>query len=359
MPGHRAGGYRRSPGLVVYWDDARLVCFDCISGRRFAVDPEVIEFLHHLGGPSTSGVETDGGSTVDRGAVRSLARLGLVMRNGAGAAWPWGPWMPEAAFFHFGTRARTYPVDPREQDVALRAKAARTPPPPPTKTVAGRRTPLPVALSLGELSDTLTRRRTWRNFSHRPVGLVSLSTLLRLTWGVQRWGTVRGQGRVVLKTSPSGGARHPIEAYVLAVNVAGLPRGAYHYDAATHELVDLRRRVTPQRVQRFLANQDYYRGSAAVVVMTAVIERSMWKYPQSRAYRTILADAGHLGQTFCLTATALGLAPFETMAFHEIELERCLRVDGVTECAMYVVGVGLPAPQHASRPGRISARPRA
>jgi SagB-type dehydrogenase family enzyme len=333
----------------MYWDDTRLVCFDCISGRRFAVDPEIVRFLHRL--------DEDPPSGVDRAAtLRSLGRLGLVVRTREPRPWPWTVWMPEAAFFHFGTRAETYAADPREQDVALRVKAARNPPPAPTKTVAGRRMSLPPASSIGDVSHVLLRRRTWRNFSKRPVPLVALATVLKLTWGVQRWGIVDGQGRVALKTSPSGGARHPIEAYVLAANVEGLAPRAYHYDAATHELVDLRRSVSPTRIQRLLGNQDYYRGAAAVVVMAAVVARSMWKYPRSRAYRAILADAGHLGQTFCLAATALNLAPFETMAFREADVERWLRIDGVNECAMYVVGMGSPAPGHASRPGRISER---
>jgi SagB-type dehydrogenase family enzyme len=342
--------YRRSPGLVFYWDESRLVCFDCISGRRYAVAPEVLDFLHHLGDGTVNG-----GLDVN-GTLRSLSRLGLVERVGAGRAWPWQAWMPEAAFFHFGTRGGTYPADPREQDVELRSKAARTPPPPPTKTTAGSRTRLASPQHIGELADVLKARRTWRNFSDAPVPAASLATLLQLTWGVQRWGTVAGQGRVALKTSPSGGARHPIEAYVLAANVKGLRPRAYHYDAATHELVDLRRGVSAPLIERLLANQDYYRGAAAVIVMTAVIARSMWKYPRSRAYRTMLADAGHLGQTFCLSATALGLAPFCTMAFREAEVERLLRIDGVTECAMYIVGVGARAPTHAARPGKISAR---
>jgi SagB-type dehydrogenase family enzyme len=264
--------------------------------------------------------------------------------------------MPEAAFFHFGTRSQGYPADPREQDVALRAKAAHTPAPAPTKTVKGRRTRLPAPAAVGELSQVLLSRRTWRNFSRDAVALHQLATLLQLTWGVQRRGVVEGQGHVVLKTSPSGGARHPIEAYVLTANVAGLRAGAYHYDAATHELVDLRRSVSPAVIERVLGHQDYYRGAAAVVVMAAIVARSMWKYPRSRAYRTVLADAGHLGQTFCLTATALGLAPFCTMAFDESAVERLLRIDGVAECAMYVVGVGARAPEHAARPGRIHAR---
>jgi len=43
-----------------------------------------------------------------------------------------------------------------------------------------------------------------------------LGTLLGLTWGVQRWLKAPGIGRYPLKTSPSSGAPHPIEAYVLA-----------------------------------------------------------------------------------------------------------------------------------------------
>jgi len=211
-------------------------------------------------------------------------------------------------------------------------------------------------MEIGEFSQVLRARRTWRNFARTPVPLAPFATLLQLTWGVQHVAMVKGQGTVVLKTSPSGGARHPIEAYVLAPRIDGLRPRAYHYDPVRHVLVDLDRDVSPALVERLLGHQDYYRGAAAIVVMTAVIARSMWKYPRSRAYRTVLADAGHLGQTFCLTATALGLAPFCTMAFQDAAVERLLRIDGVCECAMYVVGVGARAPGHAARPGRISPK---
>jgi SagB-type dehydrogenase family enzyme len=304
----------------------------------------------------TTSLARSGNALDVAGSVRSLAKMGLIERADTARDWPWAPWMPEAAFFHFGTRTGRFYDDPREHDAELRARSARTPSPPPTKTVDGPRLALPAPQSLGAWSDTLKARRTWRNFSSAPVALAPLATLLQLTWGVQRRGTVEGQGAVVLKTSPSGGARHPIEAYVLASNVEGLPARAFHYDAASHELVDLRRTVSPEAIERLLGNQDYYRDAAVVVVMTAVIARSTWKYPRSRAYRVVLADAGHLGQTFCLTATALGLAPFCTMAFRESETEALIGVDGVSECAMYIVGVGSRAPEHAARPGRIHAR---
>ncbi len=63
----------------------------------------------------------------------------------------------------------------------------------------------------------------------------------------------------------------------------------------------------------------------------------------ARSYRTVLLDAGHLCQTFCLTATWLGLAPFCTMALADSLIERDIDVDGITESVLYAAGVGWPA----------------
>jgi nitroreductase len=75
-----------------------------------------------------------------------------------------------------------------------------------------------------------------------------------------------------------------------------------------------------------------------------VFERTEWKYPFPRAYRTILLEAGHFAQTFCLLATSLGLAPFCTAALADSVIERDLRVDGVSESVIYACGVGTRPP---------------
>jgi hypothetical protein len=54
----------------------------------------------------------------------------------------------------------------------------------------------------------------------------------------------------------------------------------------------------------------------------------------------VLAEAGHLAQTFCLVATWLGLAPFCTMALADTRIERDLGIDGVSESVLYAAGVG-------------------
>jgi SagB-type dehydrogenase family enzyme len=251
----------------------------------------------------------------------------------------WRAWMPEAAFFHFATKDQRYGSQ-QQLDDYLVAKAATDPPPPPTKAYSRTpRTALPPAASLAPLSDVLHQRRTWRRFGSAQLELEQIATLLGLTWGVQTWAQTRA-GPCALKTSPSGGARHAIEAYLLARHVKGVARGCYYYDPDAHELALVKRGLTASRLETYVARQSCYRDVAAVVVMTAVFARSQWRYGFPRAYRVVLLDAGHLCQTFCLVATALGLAPFCTAALSDSTIEGDLGLDGVTESALYACGVG-------------------
>ena len=93
----------------------------------------------------------------------------------------------------------------------------------------------------------------------------------------------------------------------------------------------------------FCADQPYFAGAAALFIMTAVFARTMWKYGTARAYRIVLLETGHLCQTFCLTATRMGLAPFSTAALKDSLIEKALGIDGISESVLYVAGVGLVA----------------
>jgi SagB-type dehydrogenase family enzyme len=346
--------FRRSPGLVLCWDRAGLVAVSAAGARR-RLAREIVDALELL--DDWQSVEEFHSRHKDWGSKRDIARLfnallqrGLVEGEHSTSGL-WRDWS-EASFFHFSTRGGHYSRDLHAHDRALRAKARTAPPPQPTKSLPGIAVPLPDPQPVDGLERVLLQRRTWRNFSPDPVSVRSVSSLLRLTWGVQKRATVKGQGPVVLKTSPSGGARHPVEAYLLSLNVADLERGVFHYDAAAHTLTNVKTKLHRRALVDALAGQTYFANAAAIVVMSAVFARSMWRYSSSRAYRVVIADLGHLGQTFCLVATALGLAPFCTMAFDDGRLDALIGVDGVAEAAMYVVGVGAPA-AHASRPGAL------
>jgi SagB-type dehydrogenase family enzyme len=128
--------------------------------------------------------------------------------------------------------------------------------------------------------------------------------------------------------------------------VKGLTSGIYHYRADRHELERLSGVV--RNLVEYLPTQTWFNGAAALVLMTAVFPRVQWKYSFPRAYRVVLADAGHVCQNFCLTATWLGLAPFCSMALADSRIEKDLGIDGVTESVVYAAGVGA-RPRIASR----------
>jgi SagB-type dehydrogenase family enzyme len=259
-----------------------------------------------------------------------------------GDAHPWEGWHPVATSFHFATRDTAW-ADAEQSEAVAAAQTARArtdPPPPPFKPARGRGIPLPVSRKRDRFVDVLLERRTWRGFGRRPLSRTKLGALLKLTFGAQMHGRTAAGAHVVFKTSPSGGARHPIEAYVLAVNVRGLAAGLYHYAPDTGLLHRVRRGASRAQLVDYLSGQWWFGGAAAVVLMTAVLPRVRWRYPHPRAYRSVLLGAGHLCQTFCLVATWLKLAPFCTQALADSTIEQALGVDGIDEVLLYAAGVG-------------------
>lgn len=273
---------------------------------------------------------------------RSVGAPPQATRTDAG----WQTWHP-AGLFHFATRDVPFSsVDAARVFEARRA--ASTPMPATVKRYPeARLVKLPAPATRGALPAVLLARRTWRRFGRGPVEAGRLSTLLWLTLGVQREVTSRDGHRLTLRTAPSGGARHPIEAYVLAKRVRGVKAGLYHYAADVHALERVSAVPRREAIESYLPHQWWYDAAPVAVVFTAVFARSQWRYPYARAYRAVLAEAGHVCQNFCLVATWLGLAPFCSMAMADSVIDRDLGIDGVTEASMYVAGVG-PRPAGSS-----------
>jgi SagB-type dehydrogenase family enzyme len=340
--------FRRSPHLVVYWRDDQLVARDFVSGSVVRAAPVVLGALEFFSRWRTSGglarhLGLRDGPAV-RSLVKALVRHGLLdtseraRTSSSARVKQWDEWGLEAAFFHHATRNRSY-AEPKAAEARLRKKAARQAPPSPLKVTRGPRLRLPAPSAQMDLTDALRQRRTWRRFGRRPVDRDALATLLGLTWGIQQWVDLAGYGRTPLTTSPSPGARHSIEAYVLVRRIHGIPRGLYHYDAHEHALVKITGSA-PRRPSDYLPTQTWYNGASAMVFMASVFARAQWRYSDPRTYRSLLAEVGHQGQTFCLVATALGLAPFCSMALADSKIERDLGLDGMSEAVMYSVGVG-------------------
>jgi SagB-type dehydrogenase family enzyme len=344
VPTHTIG-FRRVPHVVCYWRNSDLIACDYLRRVEVTVAPVLLDILHRLSSWQSIGRLESFLPGIPRPLLREavgrLVNMGLVERSDApvstsnGPFKSWQPWTPAAAFFHFSTKNLRYAAE------AELAPGTHRKAPSPTKRYPDQpRLHLRPADIHGDLPRILRDRRTWRRFGPEVVSHQDLSTLLGLTWGVQHWMTVPGHRRMALKTSPSGGARHSIEAYVLAQRVEGVLPGLYHYTPDEHALVRVKQGAPAHRVAGYLPAQPGFCRAAAVVFMTSVFERMWARYPYAKAYRAVLAEAGHLAQTFCLVATWLSLAPFCTMAFADAIIEKDLKIDGISESVIYVAGVG-------------------
>lgn len=349
---------KRSDCLVFFFREGRLYCKNYLTGVEVATAPIIVSVLHLLGrwreSESAERLLPGYSSRSIRSTLDKLRRNTLLLNKGSPQARQesllkaWSVWGEEARFFHFATKhAFRFGRAPNERRYT-QAHLKRHPQPAQIKAY-----PRADQISLprsGERRDSeferiLLERRTHRHFATGSVSLEQLSTVLDLTWGIKGHLCWPGLGRLPLKTSPSGGARHPLEVYVFALRVAGLPRGVYHYRADRQSLELLRRGTTEDRLVKLCAGQDWIGGCAALFVMTAVLPRVMWRYHFSRAYRVVLLEAGHFCQTFCLVATWLGLAPFCTAAFADARLEEELGLDGANETVLYAAGVGKNLPR--------------
>jgi SagB-type dehydrogenase family enzyme len=276
-----------------------------------------------------------------------LVGLSLLMRSDRpvdsriAAMDSFGSWNPEAGLFHTATKDVDF-WSPARTKRHARTATNRAPMPSPVKRYPGARTiRLPDAATATPFAQVLLARRTSRRYSSVPVTIAELSTILALSAGVQQWANTAA-GEVPLKTAPSGGARHPIECYVVVRAVAGLNPAIYHYRADRHVLERIRGAVSLDRMRRYVPHSGYFADASAMIFFTAAFERQLWRYPYSRAYRAALIEAGHVCQTLLLTATSLGLASYCVLGLADSLIERDLGIDGITESVVYCAGVGRP-----------------
>ena len=194
--------------------------------------------------------------------------------------------------------------------------------------------PTPEHTGGGALWDMLAKRRTRRTYRPEPLKLAELSQLL---WAAN--GKTKEGRETFLRAAPSAGALYPIELYVMINDVEGMEQGIYHYDVAGHRLSMIREGEFGESAASGALGQASLAKSGAVIFMTAIIERTRWKYRQ-RAYRYIYLDAGHIGGNICLACESLGIGTCPIGAFYDDELNSILGVDGEDETVLYAFTIG-------------------
>jgi len=155
------------------------------------------------------------------------------------------------------------------------------------------------------------------------LDLAGLSWLLYWSAGVLRERRARTGQRTWRRAAGSAGNRQPIEVYVQASGVPGLPDGVWHYGPAAHELV----RVGPAAAD------------GVAIILTGTPWRTAWRYAE-RGYRHLWWDAGSLVAHLDLLARAAGLRARLSLTFPDADIASAVGADERLELPLAVMEIG-------------------
>jgi len=181
----------------------------------------------------------------------------------------------------------------------------------------------------GAEANSLAEGQSWRR----------LSRLLFHSYGLTVKMMTRMSGEMVyLRASPSAGALYPAEMYLISRGTPLLAAGLYSYQAQTHSLL----RFWESEVWSALQDACFWHpsldGTQMAIVITAVFNRSAWKY-QDRAYRRIFLDAGHLLGNIELASAIYDYRPHLMGGFMDETVNRLLYLDPDQEGAIAVLAL--------------------
>ena len=71
--------------------------------------------------------------------------------------------------------------------------------------------------------------------------------------------------------------------------------------------------------------------TAALIILVAHLQRTMWKYSHPMTYRAVLIEAGHIAQNIMIVASAGGLSTVPTAALGDTLLEKLLGLNRVMQ----------------------------
>jgi SagB-type dehydrogenase family enzyme len=172
----------------------------------------------------------------------------------------------------------------------------------------------------------------------RELDLATLTRILFCANGLTRQRKVGGED-YHFRAAASAGALYPIETYIAAADVDGLEAGLYHFSSADLKVQGLRRGNWREVIAHAMANHPSINNARAILVMSAIFWRSVWKY-RARAYRYCFWDTGTILANLLAAAASDGISAEVITAFVDTEIDTLIGVDGEREGTMCLVALG-------------------
>lgn len=187
------------------------------------------------------------------------------------------------------------------------------------------------------LGRLLSGRRSRRSFTPEGLSPDELSFLLWSAQGVRRM-LANGASQ---RTSPSGGARHPLDTYAIVSRVDGVDPGMYAYLPDGHRLWSKGAHPGKDRLLAACNGQEFAASAPLLMIWAAVPARTSWRYGPA-APKLVLLDAGHACENLYLACEHLDLGTCAIGAYLQGASDELLGLDGVSSTVVYMAPVGRP-----------------
>ncbi len=191
------------------------------------------------------------------------------------------------------------------------------------------------------LDKVLKERRSIRTFGEDGLSLNEVSQLL---WAAQ--GVTDDKGH---QTAPSALARYPLEVYLLAGNVTGLPVGVYHYSPADHSLTVIEQGEIDEYYNASASFESWIKTAPARFILTGDLnsfDQMSWNtmntMPRQDLSRWVYVEAGAAAENLLLEVVSLNLAATYTAGFNASKMEELLELPE-SEVPIGVIPVGRKA----------------
>ena len=194
---------------------------------------------------------------------------------------------------------------------------------------------LPQPQLAGRLSfeEVLSRRRSVREFSKRPLDFTQLGQLAWAGQGI----TEKQKG---LRTAPSAGATYPITLYFATQD------GLFVYRPQDHTLEQLQGSDIREKLSAAASKQPAIVNAGCDIIVAGSVQKLRSKFGnKSRTYT--LLEVGHVAQNIQLQAVGLELASVTIGGFDVRSVAKICKLPKDLE-PFYVIPVGYPAERTAT-----------
>lgn len=181
------------------------------------------------------------------------------------------------------------------------------------------------------LDDLFITRGSIRNFSQKEISFEEISSIFSSCRIIEK------DRFPEKRTYPSGGARFPIEVYLISFRIGELDNGAYHFNIKNYELEILIRDDYIKKIPKICS--EYITNPSGVLIFTAMKKRTEVKYGKSQGKKLIYLEAGHIAQNIILKCSELGVDSCPIAGFDKKVIKDILDLISNEEI-IYVIAIG-------------------